>query len=167
LEVINGRVLDPEVVAEEIDQLRATVAPDLFLGFRASAMPSTTLLAMDLTAAGYAQGRDAGEALALGLRVALFERGQDVSDPGVLQALADEAGVQGWEPPAPGVESESVAADHADGTERGVIGSPHFFTSAGSHFCPSLDVSRDESGALVVRTDPEGFEQLLAGVFGD
>ena len=55
-----------------------------------------------------------------------------------------------------------VRAEHAAGVERGVIGSPHFFTPAGGFFCPALDVSRDDAGHLRVTADPEEFDRFVA-----
>jgi hypothetical protein len=47
-----------------------------------------------------------------------------------------------------------------------VIGSPHFFTPAGSFFCPSLDVHRDDTGHLRITAD-SGFDQFIATCFDD
>ena len=40
LEWLNGAPLDPDIVAREIDALRAQVAPDLFAGFDAATFPA-------------------------------------------------------------------------------------------------------------------------------
>ena len=51
LEIVNGAPLDPEMIAEEVDALRASVAPDLFGSFDPSKFPSTSIPAMALAAA--------------------------------------------------------------------------------------------------------------------
>ncbi|MCU0311829.1 MAG: hypothetical protein MUE36_12910 [Acidimicrobiales bacterium] len=82
------------------------------------------------------------------------------ADPEVLGEVGVEVGLGPDD-----VDPDSVRADHAEGVERGVIGSPHFFTPAGGFFCPSLDVSRDDRGHLRILADPEGFEAFLDGCF--
>lgn len=42
LELVNGRPLDAAFIAEEIDEIRPQVAPDLFVGFRQDAFPSSS-----------------------------------------------------------------------------------------------------------------------------
>lgn len=160
LELIDGAPLDPASVAHEIDQIRASAAPELFAGFDAERFPSTTLPALELTAAAYRQSPDLGEAVALELRDRLFERGEDVGDPAVLAAVADRHGLDA------AVDDHGVAAraDWKEGTRRGVTGSPHFFTPDGDFFCPSLDV-RTVDGVLRVSDDPEGFAAFVASSF--
>lgn len=156
LEIVNGTPLDPDFIAEEIDEIREQVAPDDFVGFRTEAFPATSMPALALAAAAYDVDVATGEAVSLALRDALFEQGEDVSDPVVLARIAAEHGVD----PATADEAR-VLADHAEGVERGVIGSPHFFTPTGGFFCPSLDVSRDETGHLRITADPAGFEAFV------
>ena len=119
LEVVNGEPLDPAFIEEEVDDIRAQVAPDLFTGFRRDAFPASTLPALALTHAAYATADEVGERVALRLRELLFEEGTDVADPDVLAAVAAEAGVSG-----PVDDTGPVLADHAEGVARGVIGSP-------------------------------------------
>jgi 2-hydroxychromene-2-carboxylate isomerase len=116
---------------------------------------------MALAAAAYQEGVEVGEAVSLELRDLLFEQGVDVGDPTVLAALAAEHGVA-FDPPT---AVATVRADHREGVERGVIGSPHFFTPEGSFYCPALDISRDEAGALHVEMDEAGFEVFLHACF--
>ena len=78
----------------------------------------------------------------------------------MLEAVAAEHGVT-----APFDDTSPVLADHAEGVERGVIGSPHFFTGGDGFFCPSLDVSRDAEGALHVEVDTAAFEAFVATCF--
>ena len=141
LEVVNGHPMDPAFIAEEVDEIREQVAPDLFTGFSADAFPATSLPAMALAAAAYALDVATGERVSLALRTLLFEDGADIADAAVLDALA---------------------AEHAAGVERGVIGSPHFFTTGGGFFCPALDIHRDDAGELVITADPEAFDAFLA-----
>jgi predicted DsbA family dithiol-disulfide isomerase len=159
LEIVNGEPLAPDVVAEEIEALRAQAAPELFARFNEGAFPSTSLPALALAAAAYAEHIELGERVSLELRDLLFERGVDISDPEVLADVAIEAGL------ALPVDHAAVVADHAEGVRRGVIGSPHFFTPGGDWFCPSLDVSRDAAGALHIATDPAQFDQFVVSCF--
>jgi hypothetical protein len=57
-----------------------------------------------------------------------------------------------------------AGADFADGRRRGVEGSPHFFTSDGSFFCPSLEIEHDDEGYSVT-FDATGFQRFVATVF--
>jgi predicted DsbA family dithiol-disulfide isomerase len=160
LEVVNGTPLDPQFIAEEIDDIRRQVAPTLFAGFTEASFPASSLPALTLAAAGYEAGPTTGEALSLALRDLLFERGVDISDTGTLSDLAADHGVT-----VDLADPQRVLADHADGVERGVIGSPHFFTPGGGFFCPALDVSRDTAGHLRITADPAGFDRFLATCF--
>ena len=47
-----------------------------------------------------------------------------------------------------------------------MIGSPHFFTHDGGHFCPALAVDHDAEGHLLVTADTGGFEHFLDECFG-
>jgi hypothetical protein len=98
--------------------------------------------------------------VSLAQRDALFEQGLDVGDPKVLERIARDHGLE-----AGAVDLSRVPADHEEGVRRGVIGSPHFFTAAGSFFCPALDISHEADGRLVVRPDPAAFEAFVAAVF--
>ena len=160
LEIVNGTPLDPHFIAEEVDDIRTQVAPDLFGGFREDTFPATSLPALALAAAAHEVGPATGERVSLALRDLLFERGVDVGDEDVLRDVAAEHGVE-WA----SVDPQRVVDDHAEGVRRQVVGSPHFFTSAGGFFCPALQVSRDEAGLLQVVPDAEAFEQFLASCF--
>jgi len=160
LEIVNGEPLDPHFIAEEVDDIRAQVAPSLFEGFRESAFPTSSLPALALVEAGYRSSLAVGEQLSLELRDLLFEHGEAVGSPEVLARLADEHGlVVGDEDVA------AVRAAHAEGVRRGVIGSPHFFTRAGGFFCPALDVHRDDDGHLRIVPDPEAFDAFVSTCF--
>lgn len=160
LEVVNARPLDAGFIAEEIDEIRAQVAPDLFGGFEPAAFPSSSLPALALARAGYRRSPAVGEAVSLELRSLVFEAGEDVGDPVVLDRVAAEHGLS---PDAD--DARGVLADHEEGVRRGVVGSPHFFTADGSFFCPALEVGRDSAGHLRITADPEGFESFLARCF--
>ncbi len=155
LEVVNGTPLDPGFVAEEIDEIRALVAPDLFTGFDVDRFPTTTLPALRLTDRAYRASIELGEAVALELRDRLFERGEDIGDPAVLAEIETSHRV----PEAP-EEVDVVQRDWDEGRQRGVVGSPHFFTPGGDFFCPALDVRRVD-GHLRITADPDGFERFL------
>lgn len=161
LEIVNGHPMDAGFIDEEVVDIRAQVAPDLFSGFRREAFPATSLPALALTDAAYRVGPTTGEQVALRLRHLLFEEGVDVADPSVLARVAAEAGV-----PAPFDDQAAVLADHAEGVERGVIGSPHFFLPDGEGvFCPSLAVSRDDEGHLHVDVDTDALDRFLGRCF--
>lgn len=160
LEVVNGRPLTGAFVAEEVVELRAQVAPDLFGGFDPAAFGSTLLPAMALGALAYEADDLVGEQVSLALRDALFEHGSNVSDPKVLEKIARDHGV-GLD-----LDLARVHDEHAEGVRRGVVGSPHFFTAGGSFFCPALDISHDPSGRLLVRPDPAAFEAFIEAAFG-
>ena len=108
LEWLNGVPLDPDMVAHEIDALRAQVAPDMFAGFDAATFPRTSIPAFGLAAAAYAVDDLTGEVMSLALRDALFERGKDISDDDVLREIGQPFGV---EPLARSVAESAVRTD--------------------------------------------------------
>jgi len=140
LELINRAPLTPGHAAREIEALRGSVAPDLFGGFDAATFPNTSIPAFGLAAAAYAVDDATGLAVSLAVREALFERGADVSDPAVLNAIGCRFGV---EPLGPQQAGSVARTDWERGKVRGVKGSPHFFVGDRSWFCPSLTISHD------------------------
>ncbi len=48
LEIVNEKPLDPDVVAEEIEDLRAQIVPDSFAGSTTDAVPASPLPALAL-----------------------------------------------------------------------------------------------------------------------
>ena len=160
LEAVNGEPVDPGLVAEEVDALRERVAGDLFRGFRRNAVPPTSIPALALAHAAYARDLETGEALSLYLRNLLFEEGVDVSELDVLAEVGRTFDVGAGEEDVAAVES-----DHREGEQRGVTGSPHFFTASGSYFCPALAISRDDAGRLHVAMDPDGFADFVRDCF--
>jgi predicted DsbA family dithiol-disulfide isomerase len=157
LELVNGAPLDPCMIAEEVEELRAQVARDLFECFDPSRFPDSSLPALMLAAVAYEHSSAMGERVSLALRDALFEEGRDIGAPDVLLDIASAAGV---ELPADGGR-EQVLGDWREGKRRGVIGSPHFFVGDEGFFCPSLDIARVD-GHLSITFDPAGFDAFLA-----
>lgn len=160
LEVVNGRPLDPEFIAEEVAEIRPQLSGELFRGFDPAAFPASSIPAMALASAAYAKDPRAGELVSLELRDLLFERGRDVSDPELLAGVATSHGVD-FDPSATSANTAAVLAEHSVGQRLGVVGSPHFFTPGGGFFCPALEVGRDSDGHLRVRADTDAFERFL------
>ncbi|MEZ5379200.1 MAG: DsbA family protein [Acidimicrobiales bacterium] len=160
LELVNGKPMDAHFIGEEVDDLREQAAGDLFSGFDVEAFPTTTLPALALVESAYRIGDAEGERLSLALRDALFEEGRDISDPHVLNTIADAAGL----PPAIPADTEAVLAEWEQGKERGVVGSPHFFTEHGAFFCPALDIKRVD-GHLRIAPDLPAFETFVEACF--
>ena len=160
LELVNASVFDGASLVPKIAALRDGVAADRFGGFDPEGFPKTSLPAMVSEAAAYRAGIEIGETFSLDLRQALFDTGEDVSDPDVLRRLRAIRDV----PDPTSADEAAVHADLADGKRRGVEGSPHFFTSDGDFFCPSLRIEHDESG-YDVTFDTVGFEEFIAAVF--
>ena len=112
---------------------------------------------MALAAAAYRRSPSVGEAVSLALRDLLFEHGVDIANEGELAKLAAHHDLTVTD-----ADRATVAADHTEGVERGVVGSPHFFTATEGFFCPALDVSRDDDDELHVAIDNEGLNRFLA-----
>ena len=149
LEWVNGKPLEPLLVAREVDALRTDVAPDLFTGFDATTFPPTSIPAFGLAAAAYARDDVTGEAVSLAVRDALFEEGLDIADHDVIGKIASTFGIDLLRP-----ETATAAArsDWDRGRARGVQGSPHFFAGDHDWFCPTL----------LIRHEGEGFDVQMA-----
>jgi predicted DsbA family dithiol-disulfide isomerase len=141
LEWVNGAPLDPDHAANEIEALRAQVAPDLFAGFDPSTFPSTSIPAFGLAAAAYTLDDATGEAVSVALRNALFEQGLDIADADVLGTIGDRFDVT---PVDARVAEAAARSDWARGKARRVQGSPHFFAGSRDWFCPSLVIRADD-----------------------
>ena len=117
--------------------------------------------AFDLAALAYGAGDQVGERVSIALRDALFEHGQDISDPSVIEAIGQAHGVA-LDPAGAAREasSRSVQSDWHEGQQRGVQGSPHFFTPDGAFFCPTLDIQRVD-GRLRITADDEAFDGFV------
>jgi predicted DsbA family dithiol-disulfide isomerase len=161
LEWINGRPIERELAANEIDALRAGVAPGLFEGFEAGTWPRSSLPAFGLAAAAYAVDDIVGEAVSLGIRTALFEDGLDVSDPDVIRTVADAYDV---EPLDPKTTLSAVRTDWERGKARGVKGSPHFFVGDADWFCPSLVVEHT-GDEFSIEPAPESMQRFYDAAF--
>jgi predicted DsbA family dithiol-disulfide isomerase len=161
LELVNGEPLDPDFVAEEIEALRGGVAPDLFAGFAPASFPRTSLPALALACDAYRRGDATGERISLALRTVLFEEGRNVAERAELTRIA---ATEGLEIPGPDAH-KAVLDDLAEGRERGVIGSPHFFSGDEGFFCPALEIDRVD-GHLRIREDKAGFSRFLERCVG-
>ena len=157
LELVNGQPLDRHEVADEIADLRAQVAADLFAAFDERAFPRTSLPALALASVAYRRSDRTGEEVSFALRNALFEEGRDIADPGVLASIAAAHHLDAAGPD----DDAAVLADWHDGQRRDVKGSPHFFCGAISAFCPALVIAKDENQHLHVRVDPHGLDDFM------
>lgn len=161
LELVNGAPLTADFVAEEIADLQAQVAGDLFRGFDPATFPHSTIGLLALAEVAYQCGMTTGEAVSLALRDALFERGRPVADPDVLAAIAADHGLT---VPDAATAAGLVEADYAEGRRRGVTGSPHFFLENGSWFCPGLEIER-QGHHLHIQADEGPFREFLDQAF--
>jgi predicted DsbA family dithiol-disulfide isomerase len=161
LELVNGAPLDPTVTATHVAELRRDVAPGLFLGFRAGAMPASTLRALALVEAANDIDPWLGERISFDLRDVLFEQGRYLDD-GLLSVLAEESGLD----PTLLDDVARVEARLAEGRRRGVEGSPHVFVGESGLFCPLIDIDKDESGGLHLHERTERLRSLLLGGLG-
>ena len=161
LELVNGRPLAADAVAEEVVELTASVAPGLFAGFDPARFPATSLPALALAARARRSGLDIGERCSLALRHALFEEGRDISDSEELARIASECGIEG----ARGEDHAAVLADLERGRSLGVVGSPHFVVNGVGMFCPGLEIGRVD-GKLHITLNVEGFASLAERCFG-
>jgi predicted DsbA family dithiol-disulfide isomerase len=160
LELVNGEPVPRDLLVEEVAELRATVAPQMFRGFEPERFPMTSLPALALAARAYRDGPRTGEWVSVAMREALFEHGRDLTDPAELARISRVAGLE-----APhDRDYAAVRADLEVGRTRGVIGSPHFFVDGRGYFCPSLDLER-EDGHLHVRFDVDGFDEFMRDCF--
>ncbi len=159
LELVNGAPLDPDAVAQHVDELREQVATDLFCGFDRDRLPSSSLPALELVADAYALGDTVGERASFAVRTALFEEGRDIADPVVLDQIASACGIG-----VRGAGRDRVLADFEEGKRRGVRGSPEFVLEGHGWFCPALRIDK-VGDRLAIEVDPEGFERFLADCF--
>ena len=158
LELVNSQPLEADHVAQEVADLRAQVAPDLFAGFDVTAFPRTSLPALALAAVGYGRDQRTGEHVSLALRNALFEEGRDIADAGVLAVIADAYRLDA----VTLADDEAVRADWREGQRRGVKGSPHFFCGETNAFCPALEIAKDEHEHLRVHANPDALHDFIA-----
>lgn len=161
LEVVNGSPMDPVATAHKVAELQRQVAPKLFAHFDPDNFPVTTLPALALTNAAYRKDIITGESVALRLRTLLFDEGRNISQRDVLDGVARQFEL----PTVTGADTEAVLADHREGVERGVVGSPFFFLPGREGaFCPSLDISR-RGDRLDIEFDRARFDELTEACF--
>jgi hypothetical protein len=160
LELVNGEELSRELLTEEIAELRASVAPDLFVGFDPSMFPMTSLPALALVERAYRETPKQAELVGLAIRDAIFEQGIDIAEPEELAAIGEafDVGIPDAQ------DHAAVLADLSEGRERGVIGSPHFFIGDSGFFCPTLSIRRVD-GHMQIDFDPEGFTTFVDRCF--
>jgi predicted DsbA family dithiol-disulfide isomerase len=162
LELVNGEPLPAALLAEEVAELRQSIAPELFNGFDADRFPMTSRPALALAARAYRVGDREGERVSMALREALFEQGLDISDDRTLTRIARAAGVDHAGPE----DEAAVLADLAEGRARGVVGSPHFFVDGDDWFCPTLQISRAD-GHLTIAFDATTMAAFLQRCFAE
>jgi predicted DsbA family dithiol-disulfide isomerase len=163
LEWVNGVPLDRDAVVTKAAILTERLGVDSFEGLGDATWPTTTLPALELTAAAYGIDSATGLAVGLAVRSALFRDGLDIADPAVLAAIADEHDV---EQHTRDDDSARVRFDYADGRGRGVRGSPHYWSGDDDFFCPALVIGHDDDGTLTADFDPAGLTAFLDSATG-
>jgi predicted DsbA family dithiol-disulfide isomerase len=158
LEWINGAPLSVDLVAHEIEALRAQVSPGTFAGFSPATFPRTSIPAFGLVAAGYALSTATGESLSRAVRDALFEGGLDISDPRVLADIGERYGVVPFDL---ATSCDAARADWERGKARGVQGSPHFFVGDRDWFCPSLRITKRD-GEFQIELEQAALDNFYA-----
>lgn len=161
LELVNGAPLDPDATLEHARDLRAQVAPNLFRNLAVDRFPSSTLAALALVNRAYRTDFRVGERASFALRDALFEEGQDISDPVVLEQIAGELGVDRQDKS----DVAAVMADWHEGRRRGVLGSPHFYCGEIDVFCPSLEITKDPRRGVSIVKDASRLTEFLDQCF--
>ncbi len=157
LEWVNGEPLDGDGVAAKIEALTEQLDLELFTGFRADRWPTTSIAALNLADSAYAVDVNLGLTISLQLRDLLFEQGQDIADPAVLDELATAHGLT----PPMSDPADGVSADFAEGRRRGVRGSPDFWIDGDDFFCPTLEIGHDDSDSLTAHFDTSGLKTML------
>ena len=158
LEWVNGHPMDAAGARQHADELRDQVAPAMFAGLDPEHFPTSTVEALALVARAYRTDVHLGEKMSFELRDALFERGENISDPAVLARCAATLGVS----PAGSVDRAAVQIDWDEGRARGVLGSPHFFCGSRDMFCPSLRITSDAGDGLSIGRDTERLAEFVA-----
>jgi predicted DsbA family dithiol-disulfide isomerase len=158
LELVNGIPLQGDRTKAHADELRAQVAPQLFAHLDLAHFPTSTLEALALVERAYRSGPRCGERASFALRRALFEQGRDLSQPAVLEGLADELGVSMPDE----TDRAAVLDDWHEGRARGVRGSPHVFCGGADLFCPALDITSDPLEGVTIRRNVARLTGFLA-----
>jgi predicted DsbA family dithiol-disulfide isomerase len=160
LELVNGKPLEPSLLAQQVDELREQVAPDLFRGFDPSVTPISSMPAFELIAAAYELSDPAGEHMSLTIRDGFFEEGLDIAAPNVLARIAATEGITVHTFDA----EQIVLHDYEEGKRRGVRGSPEFYLDGHGWYCPSLHIEKGDN-TLNIEPDTEEVEAFLAACF--
>ncbi len=163
LELVNGVAMDPAGARRHANELREQVAPTMFAHLDVDHFPTSTLEALALVARAYRHGASTGTRASFTVRDALFEHGQDISDPVVLTGLAAELGVDMPDD----TDRQAVLDDWHTGQQRGVFGSPHFFAGNANAFCPSLAINKDANGTMSIATDHAKLDAFLQHCFNE
>lgn len=161
LEWVNSSPMDPVKTEANCTALRQQVASDAFVNVDFGNFPKSTLDALAFVAQAYNASTELGEKASFAIRDALFERGEDIADPAVLQSIGEVIGLkyQG------DLNHDAVKREWEEGKTRGVQGSPHFFHGEDGVFCPSLQISRTEENGLSIHTDTLRLQQFLESCF--
>ena len=159
LELVNGKTLGAAKVEDEISDLRAQVAGDMFAGFERSAFPSSTIAILGTATLAYERGAEVGEAFNLAIRDALFEQGRAISDSSTLGEIAASFGL---DLPDEATARAAVESDFADGQRQGVAGFPQFIVDGRPFFCPTLDIER-RGAHLRIDIDDAEFDRFIDG----
>ncbi|MEM8745145.1 MAG: DsbA family protein [Actinomycetota bacterium] len=158
LEWVNGTPLAVDAVLTKAAALTEQLGIDDFAGLRSDRWPDTTIPGLNLAAVAYERDAATGLAVSLEVRSALFERGLDIADAGVLEAVAADHGLA-----APSGDAlPAITDDYELGKQRGVQGSPHFFVGSDGFFCPALDLGHDDDGHLTARFDRDQLAEFFA-----
>ena len=161
LELVNGRPMDAAFIGEEVVDIRDQVAPDLFARFYEHAFPASTLPAPALVDAAYEIHLPAGERASPLVPAPLSAPARPPRSPPPPPPPARDLGVA----EVTDRHRQAVLDAWQQGTQRGVVGSPHFFTPNGAFFCPALDISRVD-GHLRIRAKAGMFDEFLHAAFG-
>jgi predicted DsbA family dithiol-disulfide isomerase len=160
LEIVNGKALESDLVAQHVDELREQVAPELFGRFVPEHVPASSIPALELVAAAYELDDCVGERVSLLVRDALFEHGLDIGDAEVLAEIAAVEGIS----VRPDDAKRIVLHDYEEGRRRAVRGSPEFFLDGHGWYCPSLHIEKVDD-TLRIEPDLEAVEAFLAACF--
>ena len=161
LEWVNGSPMNPDKTKANCTALRQQVASDAFANVDFGAFPKSTLDALSLVSQAYDVSAKLGEKASFAVRDALFERGEDIADPLVLQAIGEAIGLN-FQPDS---DHLAVKREWEEGKARGVQGSPHFFHSEENVFCPSLVISKSENHGMEIHTDAARLQGFLETCF--
>jgi predicted DsbA family dithiol-disulfide isomerase len=163
LELVNGAPPDPRITRNQADELRRQIAPDLFCHLDVDRFPHSTLEALALANRAHRIDPEVGERVSFALRDALFEEGQDLSDPAVLEWLARDLGVVMPDDS----DHAAVLEDWRVGRRMGVLGSPHFVCDDVDVFSPSFDIIGGGGRAMSINREASRLSEFLERCLGN